>query len=836
MKTSPSRKKRIWGAMLAGFIFLLTMEENVLAATNKSGCEPGGTVKASYETEGQKANGYGLKSGKILVTYEMGEPSESCPNTSWQYVGITNQVEVPGIDKSETNVSGGGYSCNGHHSNTADWTHWFGRSGSILYGMDKENTGSVLVTEEAYKRCNYAIAGPSKNFGDGIEADGKFYWIVLYKKLPTEISKEGIDDTAPKIALQAVPSGITAVNSTTGKTYGTEALLSARITDNQARPHKTKTVRFKNSEKNITDWLSANIRNKTEVTCDIIVKENDTYYAESQDQLQNDTVSSGTTVDFIDKDKPVAIVGKEVNENIIVDGKEWTATNVTLFVSADDEGVGLAQTPYCFDDVTWTKSEKYVISQNGNYRIKVRDALGNVVEKNILINNFDKQAPVGEINTAYENGITIGDSVWSNKQVTLEIQAVDGGCGLDNEPYSYDGGATWTSENKISFTENGEKIVKIRDGLHNTMTKYIFIDGIDKTAPEIKEIQVTSAGNETKGAIVKVTAVDNADGCGMNDTAYSYDGGATWTDKNEMTVTETTVLNIQVRDKLLNTSTIMCPVKCTQNEVVSQDVEENKVNEQNEVSEESGNEAVVENTEENQFVYEIKLQQDAMIAKERENETDSNESTQTDSLENKSDQWADTVIVAMDYNETEKNVASTKPKNKQGQESTRTEESISENMLPGEESIENDPIHKETYQVDIPVLQDEKEPIIPRNYKKKTPSQKAFFVAVSLGTFFVGAMLLLLWYIVAVYKYKVILFGRQDGDYKKLGLLTIIKKEENLQIKVPEEMLQQVTDNFYRIKVSPVYVFSHEGEDVFLLVEDRMIKKQVERQIDFYFE
>ena len=39
----------------------------MFAVTNKSGCEQGGTVSVSYEAEGVKANGYGLKSGNIYL-------------------------------------------------------------------------------------------------------------------------------------------------------------------------------------------------------------------------------------------------------------------------------------------------------------------------------------------------------------------------------------------------------------------------------------------------------------------------------------------------------------------------------------------------------------------------------------------------------------------------------------------------------------------------------------------------------------------------------------------------------------------------------------------------
>lgn len=827
MRKSQKMKNRIWGMLLAGVIFSLSMGETVFAVTNKSSCEQGGTVNVSYEIKGTKANGYGLKSGNILVTYDMGEPSEGCPNAGWQYVGITNQVQIPEIDASESNVSGGGYSCNGHTSNTAEWRHWFGRSGSILYGMDVNNIGTVVVTEEEYAKCSYAIAGPPKGLGDGIGADGMFYWIVRYKKLPTSISKEGVDEAAPMTSLQAAPAGRTAVNNANGKVYGTEALLTTNITDNQSRPHKSKTVRFKKGNEYITDWLSANSANKTETVSSFTIKENGTYYAQVQDQLGNADTSRGVIVDFIDREEPVALVGKEVNEKVLVGGKEWTATNVTIYVSATDAGVGLGQAPYCFDDVTWTGNDQYVVSQNGTYRIRIKDALGNVVTKSIFINNFDKQAPAAEIQTSYEEGIKIDEKEWSNKQLNLEIQAVDIGCGLDSQPYSYDGGVTWTSENKISFTENGEKIVKVRDSLHNTWTKQIFIDGIDKAAPEISEIQITAVENEEKGATVKVTASDNINGCGLHEMAYSFDGGKSWTDRNEITVSQTSILNIQVRDKLLNISTIMCPVKCTGNQIQKQD---SKDAQESKKEDKQDTEKIEEDSKENETNQENQLEKEV---KSDEGDVNGNEREGTD-------QRAATTISDMENNGLKNREIQTKQaknkKNKQKQEEAQLETASDNGDLKNQNTLEDNNIQKETYRVEVPVLQDEKEPIIPKNYKKKTPLKRVLYVTISFGALFITAILFLLWYIRTVYKYKVVLYGRQDGSYKMLGKLKITKKEENLQIKIPEELLQQVTENFYKIEVNGVCIFSHEGEDIFLLVEDRIIKKQIEKQIDFYFE
>lgn len=820
-----------------GLSLFLDMGETVFAKSNKSGCEQRGEVSAVYETKGSKVNGYGLKSGNVIVNYETKEPLEGCANVGCQYVGITDKVEVPEVDASEGNVSKGGYSCNGHHSEQADWRHWFGRSGSILYGMAGENVGSVVVKEEEYKRCHYVIAGPSVSFGDGIGKDGSFGWVVLYKKLPKEISAEGIDDMSPEITLQATPTGVTAVNAVTGKTYGTTALLRAVITDRHSRPHKTKTIRFQYPNGNFMEWLGVNTQNKVKATAETTVLENGVYYAQAQDQLENKGLSERVEVDCIDRQAPVALVAKEVNEKVVAGGKEWTATNVTISVSAEDEGVGLAQNPYCFDEVTWTDNTNYVVSQNGAYHIRVRDALGNVTDKSIFIQNFDKQAPTAVLDTIYEDGVTIGTKTWSAKQATIKVQAQDTGCGLDSEPYSYDGGATWTNENTCSFTENGEKVIKIRDCLHNTLTKYVVVDGIDKTAPMISDVQIADSAGENKNRVVKVTAFDNADGCGLDETPFSFDGGNSWTDINEIMVTETTVLNIQVRDRLHNTATMLCPVKGLQRET---DGEEKEAEKENAVKKENGI-SLAGNDEKQKpdqgESLEDKHENKLATVTENMQDTESRQKTRnSDDLQTETSGSVETEFAVNGIKEGKTPATKQRKFNRQ-QENEIAEKitGVSENDLWVGEKVENADTDTKTYQVDIPVLKDEREPIVPGQYKKKVPSKRALFVALSAASVLLLTLLFFLWYAGRGAYYRVVLYARQNGRYRKLGNLKVNRKEENLRIEIPEELLYRVTERFYRIQMSRSFVKSHDGEEIFLLVEERMIKKQVERQIDFYF-
>lgn len=828
------KKKKAIKTMLAVFVLIFCLEDTAYAATNKSGCESKGTVTAAYDTAGTAANGYYKKNGKVVVTYEMGQPDENCSNTTYQYVGITDKVEVPQIDASETNVSGGGHVCNGHTSNTAEWKHWFGLSGKVLYGMSTKNVGKVTVTEEEYKKCSYAIAGPSSSFGDGLGSDGRFHWIVLYKKLPSKIGSDGIDETSPETELSAVPSGRTAVNPANGKTYGTQAVLKAICADQESRPHKTKTFRYKSSSGNITDWIEANSANKKTASSTYTVNGNGTYYVEAQDQLGNSSVSKGISVDFIDLTPPAAMVGKTVNNKVVVNGKEWTATTVSLNVSASDSGAGLSSLPYSFDQVTWTNAGSYVISQNGTYQIKVQDALGNLVAKSVTIDNFDKTAPEAEVHTNYENSITIGEKIWSKDGADVEIQAGDKGCGLDAAPYSFDGGASWTSNKHHTFSENGTYQIKVRDGLHNAKNNVVTIGGIDKTAPIIQKISMEPNSWKSGNAVVKVMAKDNEDGCGLAEKAYSFDGGKNWTEKNQAVISETMELKIQVRDGLGNIAEEIFQAKCTPEEEDRKDNDdgEHKDDGNGDDDLEKKNDEGKDNKKDDKKDGD-KIKEEDRIRKEGEVDTKNSEEDVVPKEE---------TAIPVPEKKGDKTPSNTKKEKIRDKNQVKNSVESHKEDNNSKEKPEQEETEETTYQVTFPVLEEEKEPIEIETYdtdsSKKEGGEKTFLeklcISALIAILFLGLAGILLWYLFIFCKYRVVLYGKEEGRYRRLGTVSISTKEEQHTVDIPDELLQQISGNYYRLKVNPAYLLEREGEDIYIQIEERILKKQVEKQIDFY--
>ncbi|MCM1159905.1 MAG: hypothetical protein NC412_01670 [Roseburia sp.] len=831
-----AKRKKTLKAGLAALAMIFLLEDTVYAATNKSGCESKGTVTAVYDTAGTGVNGYYKKNGKVIVTYKMGNPDESCSDTSYQYVGITNKVETPKIDASEANVSGGGHVCNGHTSNSAEWKHWFGLSGSVLYGMGTKNVGSVTVTEEEYKKCSYAIAGPSSSFGDGLGSNGKFYWIVLYKKLPSAIGADNIDETPPVVELSAAPSGKTAVNPANGRTYGTQAVLTASSTDQQARPHKTKTFRFKNASGNITDWIAANSENKKAAASTYTVNANSSYYVETQDQLGNAITSKGVTVDFIDLTAPTAMLGKTVHEKVVSNGKEWTATTITLSTSASDSGAGLSAKPYCFDGVTWTEAKEYVISQNGTYQVKVQDALGNIVTKSITIDNFDRKAPEGEVNTNYENGITVGEKTWSKDGALVEAQARDEGCGLDEAPYSFDGGENWISENKHAFSENGKYEVKIRDGLHNVKTIPVEIEGIDKTAPVIEEIKMEPENWKSGNAVIKVSARDNEEGCGLAKAAYSYDGGKSWTEKNEIMLSESADLEIQVRDQLGNIANQTFCASRTPDEEEKEgsgdddedddDDDEDDDDKDGDDDDKDGDDDKKKKDDKDGDDKKKKDDKDKDGDKDGNGKKKKKKGTQGEEKDNVTEIVPQENIVI--------------PEKKESKDTEKKKDTKSDNSQA--EKKKQEETSKKTYQVTLPILEEENEPIEIEEYDsndtKTEKAEKTFWeklcISALIAILLLGLLGLFLWYLFVFCKFRAVLYGKEEGRYKRLGTVMISKEDEQHVADIPDELLQQISGNYYRLKVNPAYLFEQEGEDIYIHIEERMLKKQVEKQIDFF--
>ena len=106
-------------------------------------------------------------------------------------------------------------------------------------------------------------------------------------------------------------------------------------------------------------------------------------------------------------------------------------------------------------------------TNDGTLYIRVSDGKSVLTTPLILIERIDSVVP--------SVSISGNDSNWTASK-TLTIQATDKESGLASNPYSWDGGSSWKTvsgtSQKLTFTENGTVIVRVRDtgNTNNTVT------------------------------------------------------------------------------------------------------------------------------------------------------------------------------------------------------------------------------------------------------------------------------------------------------------------------------------------------------------------------------
>ncbi len=239
-----------------------------------------------------------------------------------------------------------------------------------------------------------------------------------------------------------------------------------------------------------------------------------------------------------------------------LDTTEW-AKEVHVTIDIENEGMTLSDTPYVLDGNA-SEDNEFVIDANGTYTFSV-DADPNsdtaTAAYVVTVSNVDHYEP--EV-VSY----TLSPTDWVKEGVTLSLDEVvdlqpDGssGCGLHEQPYSYDNGATWTDDPTFFYENNGDYDVLIRDALENTAVLSFTIDNIDNEPPRILKADYDHTKNIREVTIeVECDDVlsDGRDGVGLDDLPYSYDGGKTWTESTQYTIDHNQCVEFRARDKLGN--------------------------------------------------------------------------------------------------------------------------------------------------------------------------------------------------------------------------------------------------------------------------------------------
>lgn len=243
-----------------------------------------------------------------------------------------------------------------------------------------------------------------------------------------------------------------------------------------------------------------------------------------KDALGNETTPQIFELNQIDTTAP-HIDG--VNVTLIDPHDGWARSATFEVLNASDDESGLATNPYSVDDgAHWQSENTFTITQNGDYTVLVRDAVGNIHESDVLhVDHIDTAAPAIAIDES-----TIS-SIWATGTATVELNVTDD-AGIDTITGEIDNGTVTPIVQKtgtpgvyiatITGDANAvvEKPIKFtaKDILDNEntgvfSTKNILIDNTDPVL-SIDESSI-SADWKASSATFEFTASDTGSGVNM---------------------------------------------------------------------------------------------------------------------------------------------------------------------------------------------------------------------------------------------------------------------------------------------------------------------------------
>ncbi len=351
---------------------------------------------------------------------------------------------------------------------------------------------------------------------------------------------DGIDKTAPIVKLTSTINNPILVNE---REWTKDTVtVKATASDSQSDLHE------KAYSWNGGDWTSENI---------YIAQTNETVTVIVRDNVGNESPTYKEEIDCIDKTAPEVTLTSTVNNPVLVNGKEWTKDSVTVKATASDSQSGLHEKAYSWNGGGWTSENTYIAQTNETVTVEVRDHVGNTIPLSENIDCIDKTPPEISVKIVLDNPITTEGKDWTRDFVTLEVEAVDNQSGIPDEPYSWDDGVTWTSENTYIAQANETVTVIVRDNVGNQASISKDIECIDKTAPKatislkLDGARIVDGKIWTKDSVTLVVKATDSQS-GLHETAYSWDNGNTWTSDNTYIAEANRTIDLIVRDKVGN--------------------------------------------------------------------------------------------------------------------------------------------------------------------------------------------------------------------------------------------------------------------------------------------
>lgn len=288
---------------------------------------------------------------------------------------------------------------------------------------------------------------------------------------------------------------------------------------------------------------------KDEITVTINATENesgiDKYYVDGNPQTEN-------TFKLTDSnDHNVKVVDKAGNESAVVtfsakydatapvinditgNPTEWTKDDVTLTVLATDTGCNGIQ--YKLDEGEWQSTNAFVVTENKDYTVYVKDLLGNTASEVVSVTKIDKSKP-----TISDYTVTTED--WTNQDVTVSGKFADNS-GDTITAYYKVGTGSWQSLTLVG--ENKFEII-VSDECNSTYS----VKAVDKAGNEFVSTEKTVKIDTTKATLtvndvpaiwknnqISVTGTVSDDASGIKTAKYSINSTNGVTDSGDVVIT-----------------------------------------------------------------------------------------------------------------------------------------------------------------------------------------------------------------------------------------------------------------------------------------------------------
>ncbi len=248
--------------------------------------------------------------------------------------------------------------------------------------------GIAFINEETSSEETISVSGNAVETVTTVTRFYEYAWLdteeqelsIRYKTGETSVGApvrmKGEDTTEPVI------SGFTVddltVSNTADKPVSVKVMIEA--SDN-CTPYQDLVYAFLPKGKKVeeTDWKSSPSFHEE-------IAQNGIWMAYCRDQAGNIATS---------EKEIIAIDDKAPEVSLRLEKTDWCREN-KIFVEATD----VLSMEYCFtctetgEESGWITGNEYIVKRNGTWKVKVRDAAGNVTEHEIAVDNIDTQAPV----------------------------------------------------------------------------------------------------------------------------------------------------------------------------------------------------------------------------------------------------------------------------------------------------------------------------------------------------------------------------------------------------------------------------------------------------------